>query len=106
MAIKIDRADNPDNYVEFEVPDGDTTVLVTLPKLDCIPPILVARMRKLQKEQPDIDGVEFNRESFKLLDSEHKKVFDALVARQVLQIAEAWQKESEIPVGESSASES
>lgn len=106
MAFRIDRVDRPEDFVDFEVVDGNGKLVeFSLPKNDCLSPAVVKKLNDFMAAQDEnATLVEINRESLKIICPSQKKLFDGMAARQMNQIFEHWNKESEMDLGESEAS--
>ena len=106
MAFRIDRVDRPEDYVDFEVVNSDGKLVeFSLPKNDCVSPAVVKKINDFIAAQDEsASAVDIQRESLKIICPSQKKLFDGLAARQLNQIFDHWNKESEIDLGESEAS--
>lgn len=108
MAFRIERVDRPEDFVEFEVVDtNDKLVEFKIQKNNCLPPATVKKITDFIAAQPENASlIEINRETLKIICPEQKKLFDRMAARQMDQIFDHWNKESEMTLGESEASTS
>lgn len=97
MAFRIERTDQPDNYVDFEIVTNDgNTHNVRILKNDCLPPETVAKLREMLasiEEEDFVDDV--TRAEFKILAPGHDDMFDQLTTRQIVQIRDHYRAESE-----------
>lgn len=96
--------------IEVVIPaaDGEGTVTLALPPLDCFSPKQVDVINKALEKNPKAhtNGAEALRTmllSF-ATEKQEKAAISALWARQLTEIDEYWQKESGMKVGESSPS--
>ncbi|WP_408930756.1 hypothetical protein ACKFR8_05070 [Corynebacterium axilliensis] len=96
--------------IEVVIPaaDGEGSVTLSLPPLDCFSPKQVDAINKALEKNPKAhaNGAEALRTMLLSFAAEkhEKAAISALWARQLTEIDEYWQKESGMKVGESSPS--
>lgn len=106
MAIKIERTDRPEDFVEFEIDTPGGLVELSLQKPDCLPPDVVAKISKVYNEKAEkISTLDMNRELLGIIAPDKKKALQTMPERQITQITTAWNESSGVTMGESEASE-
>lgn len=105
MALTVST--NFDN-IEIIIPPatGVKPVTLTVPPLDCMRPVDTAAINAQIKEKGDMQGGEILQLMLKFFNSTKaaKAAIENLVPRQLNEIDEYWQQQSELKPGESSPS--